>query len=151
MPTPSPTTTPEAPRAAQGERLTDGLGQPADVPRHGWRDRVRSKPGLREAYRVGIFAAGLLCIAAGVALAVLPGPLTIPPILLGLWIWSTEFRFAERFFDTFKDKAREAWAHARAHPITSACVTGAGLLAAAVAFWAVSHYQLVDTAKDAIL
>jgi hypothetical protein len=129
----------------------DGLGEPALVPRHGWRDRVRSKPGLRESYRLGVFAAGLLCIAAGVALAVLPGPLTIPPILLGLWIWSTEFRFAQRFLDTFKEKARDAWAHAKAHPITSACVTGAGLLAAAAALWAVSHYRLVDAAKEAVL
>jgi hypothetical protein len=121
------------------------------VPRHGWRDRVRSRPGLREAYRVGIFAAGLLCVAAGLALAVLPGPLTIPPVLLGLWIWSTEFRFAQRFFDTFKDKARDAWAHAKARPITSACVTGAGLLAAAVALWAMSYFDLIDTAKEAVL
>jgi hypothetical protein len=43
-----------------------------------------------------VFLAGLLCIAAGVALSVLPGPLTIPPVLLGLWIWSTEFDWAQR-------------------------------------------------------
>ena len=153
MPMPSPpSTTEEAPGVADDhERATDGLGEPARVPRHGWRDRVRSRPGLREAYRVGIFAAGLLCIAAGLALAVLPGPLTIPPVLLGLWIWSTEFRFAQRFFDTFKDKARDAWAHAKARPITSACVTGAGLLAAAVALWAMSYFDLIDTAKEAVL
>ena len=121
------------------------------MPRDGWRDRVRRKPGLRECYRVAIFAAGLLCIVAGVALMVLPGPLTIPPILLGLWIWSTEFRFAQRFFDAFKKKARDAWAHAKLHPATSACVTGGGLLAAGAAIWAVSHFRLVDMAKDTIL
>src|SRR4051812_34381373 len=33
---------------------TDGLGKPVEVPRHGWRHRVRSKPGLRETYRVGV-------------------------------------------------------------------------------------------------
>ena len=145
MPTSAPPSSTETPP------VSDGLGEPAHVPRHGWRDRVRSKPGVREAYRLGVFAAGLLCIAAGVALAVLPGPLTIPPVLLGLWIWSTEFRFAQRFLDTFKDKARDAWAHAKAHPIASSCVTGAGLLAAAAALWAVSHYRLVDTAKEAVL
>jgi hypothetical protein len=128
----------------------EGLGQPAEVPKGGWRDRVRSKPGVGQAYRVGVFVAGLVCIALGFALAVLPGPLTIPPVLLGLWIWSTEFRFAERFFDSFKRKAREAWTHAKAHPASSAAITIGGLAAAAVAMWAVSHYELVAKAKDAI-
>ena len=119
---------------------TDGLGQPTRVPRGSWRDRVRSSPGLAQAYRVGVFAVGLLCIALGFALAVLPGPLTIPPVLLGLWIWSTEFAFAERFFDSFQEKAREAWAHARRHPVTSAIVTVGGLALAGVAMWAVAHF-----------
>jgi hypothetical protein len=96
-------------------------------------------------------AQGLLCIVAGVALMVLPGPLTVPPVLRGLWIWSTEFRFAERFFDASKDKAREAWDHAKIHPTTSACITGGGLLAAGAAMWAVRHFRLVDMAKEAVL
>ena len=100
---------------------------------------MRSKPGIGQAYRVGVFVAGLLCIALGFALAVLPGPLTIPPVLLGLWIWSTEFRFAERFFDSFKRKAQDAWIHAKAHPGSSAAITIGGLAAAVVAMWAVAH------------
>jgi hypothetical protein len=104
-----------------------------------------------QAYRVAVFAVGLLFIAAGIALAVLPGPLTIPPVLLGLWIWSTEFAFAERFFDSFKEKAREAWAHAQRHPVSSAAITIGGLVAAGAAFWAVGHFDLIDRAKDAVL
>ena len=127
-----------------------GLGQPADVAKGGWRDRVRCKPGVGHAYRAGVFVAGLVCVVVGLALAVLPGPLTIPPVLLGLWIWSTEFRFAERFFDSFKRKAREAWNRAKAHPASSAAITIGGLAAAGVAMWAVSHYELVDNGKDAI-
>ena len=111
---------------------------------------MRSKPGVGQAYRVGVFVAGLLCIVLGFALAVLPGPLTIPPVLLGLWIWSTEFRFAERFFDSFKSKAREAWAHAKRHPASSTAITVGGLAAAGVAMWAVSHYELVSKGKDTI-
>ena len=129
----------------------DGLGEPKPVPRGSRRDRLRSKPGLGHAYRVAVFAAGLLCIAAGIALAVLPGPLTIPPVLLGLWIWSTEFEFAQRFFDSFKEKAHEAWAHARRHPVSSAAVTVGGLVAAGAAFWAVGHFDLIDQAKAALL
>ena len=128
----------------------DGLGEPAAVPPDGLRERIRSKPGLGQAYRVGVFIAGLLCIAVGVALAVLPGPLTIPPVLLGLWIWSTEFRFAERFFQSFKVKARKAWAHAKRHPRSSTAITVGGLVAAVVALWAVGHFELAVRAKDAV-
>ena len=129
---------------------TDGLGRAATVPQGGWRDRVRSKPGVAQVYRVGVFLAGLLFVALGVALAVLPGPLTIPPVLLGLWIWSTEFEWARRFFVSFKQKARDAWAHARQHPVSSALITVGGLAAAGAAFWAVGHYGLVDRLKDAL-
>ena len=145
----SPNTRSEATSATE-EELDDGLGTPAPAPRGGLRDRIRSKPGLREAYRVGVFALGLLCIAAGIALAALPGPLTIPPILLGLYIWSTEFEFAHRFFEAFKAKGHEAWAHARKHPVSSAIVTAGGLVVGGVAIWAVSHFNLVDKAKDAL-
>ena len=95
------TTSPQSP-----DDPTAGLGGPAEVPRDGLRARLRAKPGIREAYRVAVFVAGLLFIALGVALMALPGPLTIPPVLFGLWIWSTEFAFAERFFDAFKDEGR---------------------------------------------
>ena len=141
-----------APRSRRTEppEPDDGLGRPAEVPRGSRRDRIRSRPGLREAYRIGVFAAGLLCIALGLALAVLPGPLTIPPVLLGLWIWSTEFRFAERLFDSFKRKARDAWAHAKRHPRSSATVTIGGLAAAVVAIWAVTHFELVARTQQAV-
>jgi hypothetical protein len=114
------------------------------------RDRLRAKPGIGQAYRVAVFAAGLLCIALGLALAVLPGPLTIPPVLLGLWIWSTEFRFARRFFDAFKEKAREAWDNAKRHPRSSSAVTLGGLVGAGAAVWAVSHFELIARGQDAV-
>jgi hypothetical protein len=85
-----------------------------------------------------------------VALTVLPGPLTIPPVLLGLWIWSTEFDWARRFFAAFRRKATAAWRHARQHPVSSLAVTVGGLAAAAVVFWAVGHFDLVDRAKSAV-
>jgi Putative transmembrane protein (PGPGW) len=128
----------------------DGLGRPSDVPRGSWRERVRSKPGLNQAYRVGVLVTGLLFIALGFALAVLPGPLTIPPVLIGLWIWSTEFSFAQRLFASFKRKAHEAWQHAEAHPVSSTAITVGGLAAAGTAVWAISHFQLVAKGQEAI-
>lgn len=129
---------------------TDGLGAASPVRDGGWRERVRASPGLAQAWRVGVFVAGLLCVAVGLALSVLPGPLTIPPVLLGLWVWSTEFDWARRFFVTFRRKAEATWAHAKRHPASSTIVTVGGLAAAGVAFWAVGHFHLVDRLKEAV-
>jgi hypothetical protein len=93
---------------------------------------------------------GLLFMALGVALAVLPGPLTIPPVLLGLWVWSTEFAWARRLFASFARKARDTWRHARQHPASSAAITVGGLAAAGVAVWAVGHYGVVEKATTAL-
>ncbi len=128
----------------------DGLGEPSHVPRDSMRARIRSKPVLGEVYRVGVFVLGLLFIALGVALAVLPGPLTIPPVLLGLWIWSTEFRWAERLFESFKRRAREACVHAKRHPASSAAITIGGLALAAVAIWALAHFELIGRTRNLV-
>ncbi len=135
------------PRTDPDERA-DALGGERPVERGSFRDRVRGKPGIGHAWRIGVFLVGLLCIAAGVALSVLPGPLTIPPVLLGLWIWSTEFEWAHRLFASFRKKGKEAWAHAQRHPVSSSVLTVGGLALAGAAFWAVGHFQLVDQAKD---
>ncbi len=128
----------------------DPLGDPVAVPPSGWRAKVRGNPPLYLVYRGAVFVVGLLCMAVGVALMALPGPLTIPPVLLGLYIWSTEFRFAKKFFDSFKRKADDAWQHAKQHPVSSAAITIGGLILAGVAFWAVGHFDLIDKAKDLV-
>lgn len=129
---------------------TDGLGQPREVRPGSFRERVHRNRQVALAWRIGVFVAGLLCVAVGLALSVLPGPLTIPPVLLGLWVWSTEFAWAARFFQVFQRKAAEAWAHARQHPASSLAITVGGLAAAGVAFWAVGHFELVDKATSAL-
>ncbi|MGY1726841.1 PGPGW domain-containing protein [Geodermatophilus sp. SYSU D01062] len=129
---------------------TDGLGRPREVPPDSWRARIRQNPPVHLAYRVAVFVAGLLFVLLGLALTVLPGPLTIPPILVGLWVWSTEFDWARRFFAAFRRKAVAAWQHARQHPVSSAVVTVGGLAGAALVFWAVGHFSLVDRATTAL-
>ncbi len=114
----------------------------------GWRARLRRTPGGRQFLQVGVFVVGLFFILLGVALAALPGPLTIPPILLGVWIWSTEFAWADRLLERAKRSAREAWDKARRRPVTSAFVTGSGLLALGVGLYLASRYQLVDRVRD---
>ena len=129
---------------------TDGLGEPAPVKPGSFRERVHKTPATALAWRIGVFIVGLLCMAIGLALSVLPGPLTIPPVLLGLWVWSTEFAWARRIFVAFRRKAREAWQHAKQHPVSSLAITVGGLVLVAVAVWAVRHFQLVDEATSAL-
>ena len=135
------------PRTDPSERA-DALGGARPVERGSWRDRIRRKPGIGHAWRIGVFLVGLLCIAAGFALAVLPGPLTIPPVLLGLWIWSTEFEWAHRLFASFQEKGKDAWEHAKRHPVTSTMITVGGLALAGAAAWAVYHFDLVARAQQ---
>ena len=129
---------------------TDGLGKPKPIEPGSFRAKVHANRGTALAWRVGVFLAGLVCVAVGIALTVLPGPLTIPPVVLGLWIWSTEFDWARAIFLTAKRKAREAWAHAKQHPASSTAITVGGLAAAGVVLWAVGRFQLVDKATAAL-
>jgi hypothetical protein len=99
--------------------------------------------GAGPLWRGAVFLAGLLCILTGVVLTALPGPLTIPPILLGLHVWFTEFTWARRLFGVFRTKARQAWKHARRHPLRAGAFTLGGLLLAALAMWSVGHFHLV--------
>ena len=132
------------------DERADALGGERPVERGSFRDRIRAKPGIGHLWRVGVFFVGLVCIAAGGALVVLPGPLTIPPIVLGLWIWSTEFEWAHRFFAAARQQGKDAWHHAKQHPVTSSLITGGGLLLAGVAIWATNRFHLVDQGMSLI-
>jgi hypothetical protein len=135
----------QSPRGAQVVvSASDGLGRPEASARGSWRARVRSTAGLRQAYRVGVFVVGLLLVALGFVLPFLPGP-----TLLGLWIWSTEFSFAQRVFQRVKLRGKDACEHARARPVASMLVTVAGLAATGAAVWAVVHYELIDKGRGA--
>ena len=144
------TTTRPAGGATRCPDCTDGLGRPRPVEPGSFRERVHRRKGPALAWRIAVFVAGLSFVLLGLALTVLPGPLTIPPVLLGLWVWSSEFEWARRVFVTFRHKAREAWAHARQHPVSSAAVTVGGLAAAGLVLWAVGRFQLVEQGKVAL-
>lgn len=98
--------------------------------------------------RLAVFVAGLALIATGLVLVVLPGPLTIPPILLGLWVWSREFEFARRWLRPVTVRAEVAWRQAREHPWRTSAVTVLGLVGAAVVIWVVGRLDLVDRVVD---
>ena len=116
----------------------------------GVRARLRRTPGGAQFLRGTVFVVGLLFVLLGIVLVALPGPLTIPPILLGLYIWATEFAWADRLLQRAKKSAREALDQAKRKPVATAVVTGSGVVAAGVAFYLVSRYDLVDRARDAL-
>ncbi len=116
----------------------------------GWRAALRRTPGGAFLLKALVFTVGLAFVVLGLVLIVAPGPLTIPPVLLGLWIWSTEFAWADRQLDRAKASARVAWEDARRHPVVSAVVTGGGLVALGVAVWLTARYELVARAREVV-
>jgi len=84
------------------------------------------------AFKFGAAVLGGFFVLLGLVAIVLPGPLTIPPILLGVWIWSTEFVWAEKLRDRAMASARDAWESAKKRPIRSAVIAGIGILMAIV-------------------
>lgn len=91
-----------------------------------------------------VLVAGALFVVLGFALAVLPGPLTIPPVLLGVWIWATEFDWADRLLQRVAAKAQTAWAQTRRHPVSAAAATAGGIGALVVGLALARRYDVVD-------
>jgi uncharacterized membrane protein YbaN (DUF454 family) len=104
----------------------------------------------RSLRRIVVFVAGLLLIITGLVLIVLPGPLTIPPILLGVWLWSREFEFARRWLRPVQEKGAVAWEKARQKPVHTTVVTVLGLVGAAVIIWAVLRYDLISQGRGLV-
>jgi hypothetical protein len=100
--------------------------------------------------RIIIFVAGLILILTGLVLVVLPGPLTIPPIVAGVWLWSTEFEFARRWLAPVRRRGAQAMAAARERPVHTTVITVLGLIAAGLMIWAALHYHLLGRGADAI-
>jgi uncharacterized membrane protein YbaN (DUF454 family) len=104
----------------------------------------------RAVRRVLLFVAGLVLIITGLVLIVLPGPLTIPPILLGLWLWSLEFEFARRWLRPVREKGSAAWEQAQRRPVHTTVITVLGLVGAVVVIWAGLRYDLIDRGRDLV-
>ena len=116
----------------------------------GFRARLRRTPGGGLFLRGLVFVVGLLFVLLGIALIALPGPLTIPPILLGVWVWSTEFAWADRLLDRARRSAEEAWHKARNRPLLTGLVTVSGLVAFGVGVWLVLRFELLERARELV-
>lgn len=87
--------------ARSGERhiLRDGTED-----RWAWRRKIRSDPRKARIYRVLIALLGVLLILFGAVTGPLPGPGGIPLVLLGLAVWASEFEWAHRLMQRFKQQ-----------------------------------------------
>ncbi|MDX6197074.1 MAG: hypothetical protein QOJ79_225 [Actinomycetota bacterium] len=112
--------------------------------RPAWRSRLRATTAGSLLLKVVVFLVGALFIALGLVLIVLPGPLTIPPVLFGLWLWSTEFAWAERLRLRAAVRGRLALEAARQRPVHSAAATFGGLVLLVAGVLAVRRYDIVD-------
>lgn len=115
-----------------------------------WRTRLRASPSGSLLWKVLVLLVGGLFITLGLVLVVLPGPLTIPPVLLGLWIWSTEFAWAERLRLRAAVKARAALDASRQRPVHSAAATFAGVLLIVAVLVVMRRYDVVDRLIDLV-
>lgn len=130
--------------ATTGVRQDGAVSTAESTASRGWKAKMRRTPGGALTVKIIVLVSGLLFILLGLALAALPGPLTIPPILLGLWIWSTEFAWADRLLERAKRSAREAWENAKRKPVITGLITVSGLVALGVGLYFAARYDLVD-------
>jgi uncharacterized protein (TIGR02611 family) len=75
--------------------------------RWAWRRKIRQNPTQLAVYRIVVGIGGLLLICLGFVSGPIPGPGGIPLVLLGLAIWSSEFRWANRLMQWFRLQLRK--------------------------------------------
>ena len=114
------------------------------------RERVRRLPAGDVIVRVTVFVLGAAFIALGLALSVLPGPFTIPPVLVGLLIWSLEFDFAQHWLDRAKVPAQKAWDDAQARPVRAGLTLAASLALLVAGFVLAAQLEVVAHVKDLV-
>ncbi len=91
------------------ERLDDPIERLAEERAARWYELGRSSNRIvRNAYRMIVLVVGLSIVALGFVLIVLPGPWTIPLVLLGLAILATEFVWARHLLQRAKAYAEKA-------------------------------------------
>ena len=91
------------------ERLDDPAEDLAEARARHWYELGRSPNKIvRSAYRMIVLVVGLSIVGLGLVLVILPGPWTIPLVLLGLAILASEFVWARLLLQRAKGYASKA-------------------------------------------
>lgn len=96
-------------RQSAFERLDDPIERRAEERARRWYELGRSPNMIvRQAYRMIVLVVGLSIVGLGLVLVILPGPWTIPLVLLGLAILASEFVWARLLLQRAKGYANKA-------------------------------------------
>lgn len=115
---------------------------PGTTRRSGWWSWCRENRRRHRLLRVGVFVVGLLLILVGAAMWLFSALLAVPPVFIGLWLWSREFHWGHRLFRAFLRVTRSLASRVKARPMRWAVITVVGVGAAWGGFWAWGHYGL---------
>lgn len=122
---------------------------------HAWRERLRSNPATRTAYRWTVAIIGLCIVVLGAILIPFPGPGWLI-VFLGIGVWSSEFHWAGRLL-TFGRRQFDRWMQwmsRRGWAVRGLVGLGCWLVVLAL-FWALFRVTgvpawLPDAAEDAL-
>jgi hypothetical protein len=125
------------------EPARSGIALPPGVSRsRGW-SWFRANRDRHRLFRAGVFVVGLLLVLVGAAMWLLSLLLALPPVFVGLWVWSREFQWGHRLFRAFLRRASSLWSRVKSRPVRWAIITLGGVSVAWVGSWAWGHYGLV--------
>jgi len=101
----------------------------------GWRRKIRSKPQVHLIYRIVVGIVGLMIVVVGLILVPFPGPGWLV-VLLGLAVWASEFKWAQRLLQ-LASRTLKAWsAGLKPQPWWKKALVLLGtLVAVAAVFW----------------
>ena len=127
-------------RAHEGEQpAPSGIVLPPGAGRSRWWSWFRESRNRHLLFRTGVFLVGLLLILVGAAMWLVSVLLAVPPVFVGLWVWSREFRWGHRLFAAFLGQARSLWSRVKARPVRWAFITAGGVGVAWAGYWALGH------------
>jgi len=113
------------------------------VSRSRWWSWFRENRGRHRLFRVGVFVVGLILVLVGAAMWLVSLLLAVPPVFVGLWVWSREFHWGHRLFRSFLRRAASLWSRVRSRPVRWAVITLGGVGVGCAGYWAWVHYGLV--------
>ena len=129
--------------AAEERPARSGIAlPPGTTSRSRWWCWCRETERRHRLLRVGVFVVGLLLILVGVVMWLVSALLAVPPVFVGLWLWSREFHWGHRLFKAFLGRARSLSSRVKARPMRWAVVTVAGVGVAWALYWVWGHYGL---------
>jgi hypothetical protein len=81
-------------------------------------------------------------LVSGAALWLFSLLLALPPLFVGLWLWSREFHWGHRLYRAFLRRSWSLWWRVKTRPVRWGLITVAGLGTAWAGYWAWGHYGL---------